>query len=382
MTEFKDQERLDKTSASGFADDFACLGRRNFINGLPETARVESSDEYTDSGNEVHDALETANVLKLDEGQLETYSAIMAQEEFILNKWTQDNNLEVISKWGREERLWIHGDDFEPLTSAKLDRYWMSPPFALIIDVKSLYAPRLPRAADSWQLKIQAVCLWLEYGCDQIRVAYNCPNKFGRKFDVADFNRDDLVRFLGEIRLIISLMMRPDAPRTPGTQCLWCPGKTYCPENLSMSLLPSVVAQASRGMEKADIEAKVATLGLPDLVYLWQRQSIVKNILEAVAARLRGTSEVVLTEYGIRLAPGKDTSYVAGKDIKAMCEALVGSGLSEDAVWQCLSLDTAALNELMHKERGGTKKAATELAKSLVAPFKTDDRGERILREV
>lgn len=376
-----DSERLNLTSASNFADDFACLGRRNFINSLPPlNAPIEDPD--TGYGNAVHEALETGNILKLDEEQLETYSAIMAQEEFILNKWTQDNNLEVISKWGREERLWINGDDFEPLTSAKLDRYWLSPPFALIEDVKSLYAPRLPRANDSWQLKVQAVCLWLEYGCDQIRVSYNCPNKFGRKFDVADFNRYDLVRFLGEIKHIVSLIMRPDAPRTPGDQCRWCEGKAFCPEALSMSLLPSVVAQASRGMDKANIEAKVATLGVPDLVYLWQRQSIVKNVLEAVAARLRGTSEVVLTEYGIRLAPGKDTSYVAGKDIKAMCEALVAYGLPEDAIWQCLSLDTAALNDLILMERGGTKKAATELAKQLVTPFKTEDRGEKRLMEI
>ncbi len=376
----QDAERLNKTSASSFSDDFACLGRRNFINSLPLGPDIEHN-QSADWGTEVHLALETGDFSKLDAEQLETYEAILAQEKVILAGWnTEDNEPPAC-----EERFWIHGDDMAPLVSAKLDRYWIrgwiDSRKALIIDVKSLYAPRLPRASNSWQLKIQAVCLWLETGIEQIRVAYNCPNRFGRKFDVADFSKDDLGRFYGEIKHICGLIAQPDAPRSPGPQCQYCPGKSRCPEAVSMSLLPSVVAQSSLGTTKADVEAKVASLGVPDLVYLWQRQSIIKNVLEAASDRLKALPEEALAQYGMKLAEGRDTSKVEGDRIREALTA-INTSIAEDRLWPALSINQGKLTEIAQELFGGTKKAATEWVKEKLAPFKTESKGEKVLREL
>lgn len=384
MTPFKDNDREDKTSASGFADDFACLGRRNFINSLPPLPEPKQ-DDSTDYGNAVHDALEDSDkVLKLDDEQLDTYNAILAQEEALVSQWRGEHNIgNFVSNefFGREERFWVTDEAFTKLTSAKLDRFWVEQNAALIIDVKSLYAPRLPRAYDSWQLRIQAVALWQEYDCGNIRVAYNCPNRFGRKVDVADFTLADLKRFEAEIKQIVALMGRPDAPRTPGDQCRYCPGKTFCPEAMAMSLLPSVVAQTQLGIDKAGVYEKVDQLSVPDLVFLWQRRSLTSNINEAVNDRMKTLPEDVLAEYGIKVVDGKDTSKVLGPQIKAMCAALVAAGLSEEKVWECLSLNTGSLNELAAMQRGGTKKDAMAWAKDQVLPFKTPDRGDKMLKE-
>ncbi len=371
-----DTERLNKTSASSFSDDFACLGRRNFINSLPPEAVADNAS--AEWGTEVHLALETGDFSKLDAEQLETYEAILAQEKVILAGWS--SNEELLPHC--EERFWIHDYDMQPLASAKLDRYWLDDlnGIALIIDVKSLYAPRLPRAANSWQLKIQAVCLWLETGIEQIRVSYNCPNRFGRKFDVADFSKDDLERFYGEIKHICGLIAQPDAPRSPGSQCQYCPGKSRCPEAVSMSLLPSVVAQSSLGTAKADVEAKVASLGVPDLVYLWQRQSIIKNVLEAASDRLKALPEETLAQYGLKLADGRDTSKVEPQNVQAAMVELCKT-IPEEKLWPCLSIHQGSLIELVQPDIG-TKKAATEWVKAALAPFKTESKGEKILREI
>lgn len=386
MSQFKDTEREDKTSASSFGDDFACLGRRNFINSLPpEAFQVESDSTGTaDYGNAVHAALENPDlVVKLDDDQLDTYNAIMIQDQLLLNQWLDEHKIEAAKVAGREERFWITDYDFTKLTSAKLDRYWIEGVDALIIDVKSLFAPRLPRAYDSWQLRVQAVALWQEYDTENARVAYNSPNKFGRKTDVAEFKGKDLQRFFGEIKLALRLMNRPDAPRTPGPQCRYCPGRLYCPEALSMSIMPTIVAQAATGIEKTELYERVGLLGIPDLVFLFQRKSIINSIMEAVASRLKDLPEDLLRDYGLMLTKGKDTSKVEGKNIKAVCEALVMAGLPEDEVWECLSLNSGALNELAAKfKQNETKKAAVEWVKSITDQFKTRSEGEKILREI
>lgn len=386
MTEFKDIERQDLHSGSSFDRTVNCHGWRNLYLQIPNVEYKPTTTPEAERGIRIHKARETMNPFELqDDSEVIAYERWLSLEREVVRTW-----LEPIGEqfgWAegeREVRLWINNlDTIEPECSARLDIHYICGKNILSIDGKTGAGNYSGKAQTNWQCKVTAVALVNEYDAESVTVSLVKPEAFPNGYhDTYTFDQKELVEVEKQVRYHLAEARKPDAPRHAGSHCNFCPCRAHCPEAASLALLPTVVAQASRGMEKADIEAKVAMLGLPDLVYLWQRQSIVKNVLEAVSARLRGTSEAVLGEYGIRLAPGKDTSYVAGKDIKALCEALVGSGLPEDAVWQCLSLDTAALNDLLHKERGGTKKAAIELAKSLVAPFKTEDRGEKRLVEL
>lgn len=377
-----DDVRAGKTSASSFSDDRECLGRRNLINALPPEMLKAASDEYADYGNAVHKALETGNTIPLDEDQDETYRAILAGEETLLNEWALNNQLEVIARWGREERLWIKDKAGNPITSAQLDRYWIATPHALIIDAKSLFAPRLPRAKDSWQLRVQAVCLWIETGCDQIRAAYNCPNKFGRKLDYADFTLSELERDLAEIRLTCWRMTQPDAPRTPGDACRYCAARGVCPEAAAYSMLPSVVAQTAALDTKDEVKARVAMLTPADWAFIFKRSSIVKNILDAAVGNLKALDDATLASFGIRKGSGRTTSEVPGDHVFDACGKLVGLGLPESELWKCLSLNKTAVVALIMKEHGLKKGAAEAFYDSNLAEHISAKTSEAILREI
>lgn len=376
--------RKGLTSASSFADDKACLGRRQLINSLPpeflKPAKDESEAEF---GTLVHKALETGDFSKLEGDAYDTYAAVMTGEEQLLNEWALNNQIEVITKHGREERFWIkyNGKD---AASAQLDRYWFGENgHALIVDVKSLFAPHLPRAEESWQLKVQAVALWATHGGGKIRVAYNCPNKFGRKLDWHDFTPEDLRKFTAEIYFACYMMSLPDAPRVPGEACRYCPARGVCPEAASYSMLPSVVAGVASDLTKQQIRNKVATLTPADWVFLWKRSAMVKNILESAASCLRAMPESELNNLGLKFGKGRTTSSVPNEKTKEACERLSMLGLTDDDLWQCMSLDKTAAIELVQKRQNlSNKEKAQDMLETELAGLIEEKTGEPTLREI
>lgn len=377
--------RKGLTSASSFADDKACLGRRRLINSLPpEFIAGPANEAETNFGNEVHRALETGDFSKLEGDAYDTYAAVMTGEEQLLTEWTLNNQIEVITKHGREERFWIKFPNGEDAASAQLDRYWIGDNgHALVVDVKSLFAPHLPRAEESWQLKMQAVAISTKHGCDKIRVAYNCPNKFGRKLDWHDFNLQDLQRFAAEIYFACYMMAQPDAPRVPGDACRYCPARAVCPEAASYSMLPSVVAGVAADLTKQQIRNKVATLTPADWVFLWKRSTMVKNILESAASCLRAMPESDLNNLGMKFGKGRTTSSIPNEKTKEACERLSMLGLTDADLWQCMSLDKTAATALIQKRQNlSSKEKAESLFESELAGLIEEKTGEPTLREI
>lgn len=377
--------RKGLTSASSFADDKACLGRRRLINSLPaEFLKPEKDEAEAEFGNKVHKAIETGDVSQLGDRPYETYKAVMAGEEQLLNEWTLNTGIDAITKHGREERFWIkdsHGND---VASAQLDRYWIGEnSHALVVDVKSLFAPHIPRAEESWQLKMQAVALFAATGSDKIRVAYNAPNRFGRKLDWHDFERSDLMRFNLDILYHCLLMQQSDAARTPGEACRYCPARAACPEAAAYSMLPSVVAGVAAGMSKQQIRNKVATLTPADWVFLWKRSAMVKNILESAASCLCSMPESELNNLGLKFGNGRTTSSVPNEKTKEACERLSMLGLTDDDLWQCMSLDKTAAIELVQKRHNlSSKEKARDMLETELAGLIEEKTGEPTLREI
>lgn len=376
--------RAGKTSASSFSDDRACLGRRNLINALPPEM-LEQGDDYTEFGNAVHKAIETGNPSSLSTEQYETYLKVVEGESQLLSEWGSQNNIDVVDAVVSERRLWITSAAGDNIASAQLDRYWLSAPHnahALIVDVKSLFAPHLPRAVDSWQLRMQAVALYCLTGCENIRVAYNAPNKFGRKLDTADFTTVELHRDLHEIRDVCKRMSQPDAARTPGDACRYCNARGVCPEAAAYSMLPSIVAQTSAVATKKDVQARVAMLQPADWAFIHQRSSIIKNILEAASGHLRQLPEDQLRPLGFKLGAGRTTSEIPGIKTSEACGKLVGLGLPEAELWKCLSVNKTAVIELVMKEYGFKKDAAEKFYGENLGDLIESKTGEPILREV
>ena len=376
--------RYGKTSASSFADDRACLGRRNLINALPPEM-LGQGDDYAEFGNAVHKAIETGNPSSLDVEQYETYLKVVEGESQLLNEWGSQNNIDVVDAVVSERRLWITNGAGDNIASAQLDRYWLSAPHnthALIVDVKSLFAPHLPRAVDSWQLRMQAVALYCLTGCENIRVAYNAPNKFGRKLDTADFTTVELHRDLQEIRDVCNRMIQPDAPRTPGDACRYCNARGVCPEAAAYSMLPSIVARTVSLESKAEVKSRVAMLQPADWAFIHQRSSVIKNILEAASSNLRQLTGEQLRPLGLRLGSGRTTTEIPGEKTAEACGKLVGLGLPEADLWKCLTLNKSAVVALVMREYAMKKDAAEAFYESNLTEHITSKTGDLILREL
>ena len=346
---------------------------------------LEQGDDYTEFGNAVHKAIETGNPSSLSTEQYETYLKVVEGESQLLSEWGSQNNIDVVDAVVSERRLWITSAAGDNIASAQLDRYWLSAPHnahALIVDVKSLFAPHLPRAVDSWQLRMQAVALYCLTGCENIRVAYNAPNKFGRKLDTADFTTVELHRDLHEIRDVCKRMSQPDAARTPGDACRYCNARGVCPEAAAYSMLPSIVAQTSAVATKKDVQARVAMLQPADWAFIHQRSSIIKNILEAASGHLRQLPEDQLRPLGFKLGAGRTTSEIPGSRTSEACGKLVGLGLPEAELWKCLSVNKTAVIELVMKEYGFKKDAAEKFYVENLSELIESKTGEPILREV
>ena len=134
--------------------------------------------------------------------------------------------------------------------------------------------------------------------------------------------------------------------------------------------------------EKKDVIAKVALMPVENLPFIHKRASIIRNILDAVATRLKAQDAATLTRLGYKTIPGKDTSYVPGENIKALCEELSANGIPEEEIWKCLSPNTEALNTIAHTVRGGSQKAAKEWVKLILGKHKIEQRGEPMIKDI
>lgn len=388
MSDFKDEERMDLHSASSFDRTVNCPGWRNLFLSIPKVDFKPDTSPEAERGTRIHKARELMNPLELeDESEVTALESWLGLEREVVRNWLAniagDENVEW-REGERELRIWINNEDtLEPECSARMDVHYIASRALLYIDGKTGAGTGSGKAKDNWQCKVTAVALMFEYSALSVTVALVKPEAFPNGYaDVHTWNFDELIDIDKQVRWHIDEARRLDAPRRAGPHCHFCPCKAWCAEGMSMALLPTVVANASVELSKGEIASRVATLGLPDLVYLWQRRGLIKDIQDAVAGRLRGQSEEVLSTYSIKLSPGKDTSYVPAGRIKDLCERLVLEGCVEADVWQCLKPDIAALNELAHKTQRGTKKDAAAWMQSVLGDFKIQQSGEKILREI
>lgn len=385
-------ERAGLPSASTFSRTVDCPGWNNLwreivrtqFNGKPP----ETGTKYTERGNRIHRARETMNPMALqDESEIIAYERGCVLERDAINEWSEGfENKEAIEEGKREDRIWLHGDNLEPIISARMDIHYLYPPTQQVayVDWKSGAAYGTGKARHNWQVKITAVLLRNEYDVQFVTGILLKMEAWPKGYyDLHRFDRPELDDIEAEARKHLDLAAQPNAPRRAGPQCDWCPCKAWCAEGQAYGMLPTVVARVGADLSKEDIEAKVQTLTIPDLVFIWLRRNASSNLQEAVLERLKTLPEKTLNEYGIRVAKGKDTSFVPPEKIKDVCAALIDEGFTEDQVWRCLEPSTSKLvAEHMALNPGATKTAVEKWVKAIVSKFKTEQRGAGILREI
>jgi hypothetical protein len=380
-----DPERLDLDSASAFARTVACPGWKQLRSAIaPEDlAKANPEDPDATRGTKIHKAFETGNILELSEEETEDYKKGEAFNEEIVQSWMTDFDLPGCEEQQRELRLWIHDTNLNPIASAKMDRHYLADggTHLCIIDLKSGWVPNLAPAPSSWQLKVQAIAAWREYGVSHIRVGFTKPKVYAGSKDVADYDLNDL-RFSDDaIRFHVWQSQQAQAPRHPGEHCNHCPCKAFCPEAAAFAMLPLGSSQVFTPVTPAHLltlrgtrlegaaESLVSYMSTENLFKLWLADNAIRKILDAVDTRLKSLTPEQLASLGLKL-PEKGRSMNTIKDVKGAFNFIQNTLMAtEQQAWRTLEMSKYELTSLIVALKGCTRLDAGKFIGQEMAEF-------------
>lgn len=348
---------------------------------------VDTGDEESARGSRIHRAFETGNPLELNEEENEAYQAGWKFTDLLINRWKDDRNIISQQEGPRELRLWYnHPETLDPLGSAQLDRHYIAPPDALIVDLKSGWATHVPPATKSWQLRFQALCLFRDRDdIKRIRVSFaRALSKVGAN-DFCDYEESDLKYAEQSMLFHLWEASQKDAYRRPGEWCRYCKAAMAgaCREAAAYSMLPSVIAGKALAIEsKEDAEKAVAVMTLPDLCKIWSASGVINKIISAVFKRLKSMTPEQLAEVGLELGPGRDNSKIT--DVVGAYRFL-NEVQKWDAkeLWAAMNLSKTEIARIARREKNlSSDEKARVWVKTALAEFITPDTTEPIIRKL
>jgi len=331
--------RLGLPSASRFETLALCPGSEQLRRSL-DPATLASNDSYSETGRTIHKARETGNILPLDEGELEIYKRGMATEKDILQQWLEDYRIETYAEAQTEQRLFLNDPaTMQPVTSGQLDVLYVAPPYALVIDWKSLWCTHLTPSDRNWQGKLQAVLVANEYDLEHVRMAFN-KAMFG-KADQCDYNLQGLAYAEFSIRQALWEAEQPGAPLRPGSQCIFCPCKAHCPEAISYATLPAMPAM------NGDPLTLVNVVPIESLAGVWRKKGVITKIFEAINKRFLELPAEELTRLGFKRTDGRKLDSI--KDVPGAFAMLIQAGLDETAILNTMSIGKGDLTKAIQE---------------------------------
>jgi len=340
--------RLGLPSASSFAADVACPGRRQLLSSLPST--IDMPDEDSSRGTRIHDALMKESPADLqDESEIDDYTKGLKHIEDLCFEWSEQVG-QFPTELPREERLWLNDKAMNPIISGQLDRHWRAGNSLLILDWKTGWNTYVPPAVKSWQLRLYAVLGYRNYDdITHVRVAFVKPKLKSDPIDFCDYTAQDLEDSEQAILYHLWACKQPDAPRIAGAHCRFCPAKGFCPESGAFTLLPSVLAQ-NPGSDSFAIEERVNALQPMDLVRIWQYKAVIGGILDAVTARLKAMTDEELASMGIKRSKPKQLDPIV--NVKGAFERLKYEGIPEDALWKLMDISKTGIVTELRRQFG------------------------------
>lgn len=370
--------RLGLPSASGFHMDAACDGRQNLVRALRGAGLLVADEtEWTARGTRIHNARTTGNTLNLEgDAELDAYKKGLVLETEAVDRWMTERVIDALPGPLLEERLWLnHPETGEPLMSGQLDVAFRSFWEALILDWKSGSGYYLESASLSWQLRIYALLIWKEFdGIKRIRVGYIMPEKWGKGIDTFDLTEYDLKQIETAVYHILWKQQQPDARRTAGAHCRFCPARANCPEAAQMTLMPTV----QRGPDEIGTLALVKAMTPDDCYTVWSRRSELKAILGAITERLEAATDDH-ARLGLKFTKGKDTSYIL--DVEGAVKKLRDEGFAERDIFDAMSFSKPAIIEMIRGRTFCTKEVADAWYARTFGEFIQEGRGKPTLVE-
>jgi len=357
-------ERAQLLSASNGEMVYYCPGSLAAMRKHPP----ESTQETALEGTKIHESLESGDWSDLTEEQAAIVHNLENIRDKIVSEWVETFNLQGLSAPVKEQRFWLRNDQLDPVCSAKPDVVISAGKHVLVLDYKTGYK-QLPTASRNIQLRIQALCVWdtMLRAPEHIRVA-TVHYRFGGQFSSTDYNPETLQIALNELQLSLWRAQDADAPRVPGHWCQYCRAKPYCREAATYLLLPVQMFRVPATKE-AVLEA-MPDLTLEELLFIWDRKSIIEKILYAVEARLKNMPPERLAEFGYELKPNafrrkivdpvscfkllSERQLIDSREFLSACEIAIGA-LEEIVLPRMAALE------------GKPKKAVVEKLKTLLA---------------
>lgn len=375
--QYIDAERRDLPSASSMHRVWACAGSENLIRSIPPNERVKSDDEVTASGTRVHASLAgEGNELDMTEGEIA--ERLKQLEQDAVDKWRYDVLLPKMNgdlpemKVIREERCWIRDEALNELASAKPDVIYICGTCALVINYKAAFKP-VTAAAKNHQCRTEAIAVWSEYYCTNIRVAV-VQSRLTSTVTQADYDEELLYDAAAQLKFTLWRAAQPDAPRSAGSHCDWCVAKAHCPEVATYSLLPVASSQLSAtSPSKKDVEFAVSRLTPTALAFIERRRLIAEKLFDAVKARLKSLPAEELAAVGFELGQGRNQLEV--KDASGAIDLLIEKKLlTEEEVMNCFKWNNGALEEIVipriQKQTPGLNQlGAKNTLRGMLAPF-------------
>lgn len=376
--------RIGLPSASKLALLIDCPGQDSLYREIIQREQiVESTDPAAEFGNAVHLARQHMDPSNLTDEQREKYDLGMKFEQQIVAQWCRDKGIIQFHEGERECRIFIHhSETMDPIASAQLDVQYEAAPHALIIDWKSLGGFHSPPAPRNWQGRLQAVAKWRDMdGIQDVRFALNrCTPKVGAD-DWVDFYQSDLQYTEQLLHYQLWYSAQPDAPRNPGPSCYYCPCRSYCDQATAYSLLPGVIAQRA-APDKKKIEDQVGMLTDADLLKIWNADTIIRRVLDAVDARLKTFPKERLAELGLELpAEGRKLDPIT--NVKGAFEFLRDiQQLPEEELWKAMAMNKGPIEKLIREAKNLTEKGSKGWVSEAMSEYITKKNAEPSLRKL
>ena len=363
--------RLNLPSASSFELDCICPGRQTMLQTLSPQQRNPPSDADAEFGIAIHKTRETGDISNLTAEQLEVYERGMKTESLIVDQWKSDFKINSVKEGPREFRVWLNDPEtLQPITSAQLDAHYIHRTEAgttqlLIIDWKAYFCSTLTPAERNWQSRVQAVAAAEEYNSINVRCVFN-KAMFGT-YDAVEYCLSDLKLSRKAIQYRAWESRNKDAQRVAGLHCRRCPASraAMCPEAGAYSLLPSVIASGAKEM--------VQRLRIEDCVKLWEKSSVIKDILESATDRLKSLPDEELNALGLKR--GKPRNLDPITDTKGAFDVLI-KNIAANNLWTTLQLSKTKLSEVIAEEMNITKKEAAKWIVENLSSFITKKQSE------
>jgi hypothetical protein len=219
--------RLGLPSASDAHLRYPCLGQRNLrIACEKKGLLLEDSTPEAQSGTRVHEARHTGDESELEGEEAHTAFTLASLERNIVDSLLGPEAVLLF----REKRLYLR-DGLTPIFSGQLDYAYGIPEskHVLIVDDKTGRI-EVPPAFQNYQLRDLAA-LWHANFLDTkvLDVAIVQP-WITHEPSVARYSGAELELAEADLRDNLKSVADPNAPRTPGSQCKFCPVSVYCAE--------------------------------------------------------------------------------------------------------------------------------------------------------